>query len=101
MDILPKTKKRTVWRPWQPGQVDLATGFLTPRRAKQNFQLAMNKIKVMRKKINTMRVQKRRLKLRLASYEAFISHLKNKNFLSEEAEAAIEVKIKMWLNLGT
>nr|XP_022906607.1 THAP domain-containing protein 2-like [Onthophagus taurus] len=90
----PKKKKRTIWRPCHPEQVDLETGFLTPRRARHNFSLAINKISAMKKKIIKMNRRKRTFINKIKSFEELIKHLKQKNMLSEEADRIIQVFTK-------
>lgn len=86
------SKKIKIWRPSRVGDLT-EEHFSTPRRAKRNFHVMSSKCKEYKQKIAYYRNKTCRLQKKVKKLESLLSHLCEKNLLSEDAAANISVSI--------
>lgn len=69
--------------------------FSSPKKAARNLELVKTNIEKQRKTIKTLRIQKKRLELRLDSMKDLLAHLRDQKLLSEEASSILSVHLQL------
>jgi len=79
-----------IWRPARIGDLT-AEHFSTPRRASRHLQLVKDETKKKSKQIKILQDKNRRLLKKVSSLQDLIVHLKQNNFISENAAHGLTV----------